>query len=60
MGCSSFVLEDSLDFDLMGLCRYCCHIHGYIGRTSLRCEAVSLSHCVCYVFLYMSRGPLVI
>ena len=27
-GCPTLVWEDSLDFHLMGLCRYCCCIHG--------------------------------
>ena len=56
----SFVWEDSPDFHLMGLCRYCCCIHGYVGRTSLRCVVVSLSHCVFYIFLCMLRGPFII
>ena len=60
MGCSSFVLKDSMDFHSMGLFRYCHYIDGYVGKTSLRCGAVSLSHCMCHIFLYMSRGPLVV
>ena len=51
VGCSSLVWEDSPDLHSVGFSRCCCCcIHSYVCRTSLRCGAVSLSHCVSHIF----------
>ena len=57
-GYFSLVQEDPLDFDFVGLGRYCCccGIHLYICGTVLRCGAMSLSQ----VSLFRSRRPFTI
>ena len=57
-GCSSLVWEDSLDLCSVGFNRCCCCcIYSYVCGTSLRCGAVSLSHHVSHVFLFVSGRP---